>query len=160
MYKRQITDKLFGNSSSKLVQAAGGALVGSLLGTVSNTVIAGQSRSVAEAATGASVAPGSNNIPTVDGQSNVTSANQPIARDLPILSSAEVVAALSNPAQMSQLIAPVLNSGVLPGITMSTYNNSTAAQALAIEKNVIDLARSENIKVIQLVSNALITVTG
>jgi hypothetical protein len=61
---------------------------------------------------------------------------------------------------MSQLIAPVLNSGVLPGITMSTYNNSTAAQALAIEKNVIDLARSENIKVIQLVSNALITVTG
>ena len=155
-----ITDKLFGNSSSKLVQAAGGALVGSLLGTVANTVIAGQSRSVAEAAAGASVAPGSNNIPTVDGQSNVTSANQPIARDLPILSSAEVVAALSNPAQMSQLIAPVLNSGVLPGITMSTYNNSTAAQALAIEKNVIDLARSENIKVIQLVSNALITVTG
>ena len=150
-----ITDKLFGGSN-KLVQAAGGALVGGLLGTITNEVGASLARSIADPAAGTSVAPGSNNIPTINGQSNITLASQPIARDLPILSSAEVVSALSNPAQMSQLIAPVLNSGVLPGITMSTYNNSTAAQALAIEANVIALARAENIKVIQIVSNALL----
>jgi len=150
-----ITDKLFGGSN-KLVQAAGGALVGGLLGTITNEVGASLARSIADPAAGTSVAPGSNNIPTINGQSNITLASQPIARDLPILSSAEVVTALSDTTQMSQLIAAILNSGVLPGVTISTYNNSTAAQALAIEANVIALARAENIKVIQIVSNALL----
>lgn len=145
-------DKFFGGSNNKLVQAVGGSIVGGVIGTVVNTAL---STNVGGAIVDAVTGTGGTNVPSVNTQSNITAANQSASADSPTLSVAVVVSALSDPAQMSQLITPILNTGVLPGVTMDTYNNSTVDEALAIENNIVNLAKSENIKIIQIVSNYL-----
>ncbi len=129
-----LVNNLFGKSPP-LVKAIGGAAVGGLIGAVVNA------------------ATGNSNLPSVDTQANTTTANQADPADLPALSAASVLEILSVPANMAQLITPILNTGVLPGVTMDTYNNGTVDERLAIEADVLDLARVENIKVVQIVSN-------
>lgn len=130
-----LLNKAFGNSNSPSKNILKDVATGVIGGLVSNVL-------------------SQNKLPVPDSQ-NIPSSITSLSNNSRPLASEDIVSQLSNPAIANQVLPALVNSGVLPNISINAYNSASASQKAAYNSQVTDRIAAGDQKLVQIASNAI-----
>lgn len=94
-------------------------------------------------------------IPVVDSQNIQESSTLSNVNNSRILSTESITTSLSNPTVQAQVMPAIINSGLIPNVSITDFNNASPTQRANYTQQALDKIQSGDAKSAQVASNAI-----